>query len=72
MEEFYWAFTHMEQDPKLSDVLITSERVTGRCAQGTKRALRKDENERGLRNAARSVERLPGWTDVVSRLSRVI
>ena len=52
-------------DHKMADLTINGDRLAGRGAPESQRVVREDENERaigGLRNAARAVDRVPGWT----------
>ena len=62
-------------DYKEADWTITGDRVTGKGVQDSFRVVREDENEKaigGLRNAARAVDRVPGWKVVGNKISKII
>ena len=62
-------------DHTVADLTITGDRVTGRGAPESQRVVREDENEAaigGLRNAARAVDRVPGWKVVGRKVAKII
>ena len=62
-------------DHTVADLTITGDRVTGRGAPESQRVVREDENEAaigGLRNAARAVDRVPGWKVVGRKIAKII
>ena len=61
-------------DHKLGELTTTMDEVTGAGEQQSPRAAREEENEAcigGLRNAARSVVKLPGWSLIGSRIALI-
>ena len=75
MDEFIKALNGQCKDPTAAEVTITSDSCVGRGAPLSQRFARENENEEavgGLRNAARAVDRVPGWKSVGVRLSKII
>ena len=73
--EFIKAFYGQCKDPTAAEVTINSDSVLGRGVPLTQRIVRENENEEAvgrLRNAARAVDRVPGWKAVGLKLSRLI
>ena len=77
VDEFIKALNGQCENPMAAEVTINSDGVVGRGVPLTQRIVRENENEEagggeGLRNAARAVDRVPGWKAVGLKLSRII
>ena len=65
--EFHQGLNGQCENPVAAEVTINSDGVVGRGVPLTQRIVRENENEEavgGLRNAARAVDRVPGWRAV--------
>ena len=72
---FVRALNDLTKDPTKADVLITTDKCEGSGVIVSQRSAREHENEQavgGLRNAARAVDRVPGWKLVGHMLSKLI
>ena len=72
---FVRTLNDLTKDPTKADVLITTDNCEGSGVLVSQRSAREHENEQpvgGLRNAARAVDRVPGWKLVGHKLSKLI
>ena len=72
---FVRALNDLTKDPSKADVSITTDNYVGPGVLVSQRSAREHENEQavgGLRNAARAVDRVPGWKLVGHKLSKLI
>ena len=72
---FVRALNDLTKDPTKADVSITTDNCEGSGVLVSQRSAREHENEQavgGLRNAARAVDRVPGWKLVGHKLSKLI
>ena len=72
---FVRALNDLTKDPSKADVSITTDNYVGPGVLVSLRSAREHENEQavgGLRNAARAVDRVPGWELVGHKLSKLI
>ena len=70
---FVRALNDLTKDPTKADVLITTDNCEGSGVLVSQRSAREHENEQavgGLRNAARAVDRVPGWSTSCRSSSR--
>ena len=62
-------------DQKSGEITVTMDKVAGGGTQKSHRVVREEENEEatgGLRNAARSVSKVPGWNTVGTKISGIL
>ena len=75
VDQFVRALNDLTGDPSRADVSISADNYVGRGVLLSQRSAREQENEQavgGLRNAARAVDRVPGWKLVGHKLSEII